>query len=61
MMARQSSSTFGIGDADRQRLESLAGNVAGDVCSYDPSLREFAYSVLSRDFPRGGGANHDVV
>ena len=61
VMARQTSGTFGIGNADRERLKSLAGNVAGDVCSYDPGLGELANSVFSRDFPRGGGANHDVV
>ena len=58
---RQSAGTFGINKANSKRLESLAGNVSGDVCSYDSGFGEFADSVLSGDFPRGSGANDDVV
>ena len=59
--SRQSTGTFGINNANSKRLESLAGNVAGNVCSYDSGFGKFADSVLSGDFPRGGGANDDVV
>ena len=59
--SRQSTGTFGISNANSKRLESLAGNVAGNVCSYDSGIGEFTDSVLSGDFPRGSGANDDFV
>ena len=57
----QSTGTFGINNANGKHLESLAGNVASDVCSHDSGFGEFADSVFSGDFPRGSSANDDFV
>ena len=59
--SRQSTGTFGINNANSKRLESLAGNISGDVCSYDSGFGEFADSMFSGDFPRGSSANDDFV
>ena len=59
--AWQAPCAFRINNANSKRLESLAGNVAGNVCSYDSGFGEFADSVLCGDFPRGSGANDDFV
>ncbi len=61
VMARQTSGTFGIGNADRQCLEALFGDAPCDISRYGFSLGQLTEPILCGDFPRRSGADDDLV
>ena len=57
----QSASALSLGDANRQLLETLAGDDASNIKCRGICLRQFAEPELCGDFPSGRRADHDVV
>lgn len=52
----------GVGNADGQLPEALAGDSARDVCRERPvNARELAEPMLGGNLPGGGGADQDLV
>ena len=53
MRTGQAPRTFGIDDADCQFLESLPGDVSGDIDRHGLAPRQFADPEFGGDFPGG--------